>query len=349
MDEEDDSVSITNGDLWWLWAIFIIAAFLILSKIGLGGFLNINAGSSLIAIFIFGLIAGFSSCGALLSGIILSSPQNTKKILIGRIISYSILGGILGLIGQRVAISPTFTSILMVLVSLVMIVVALQMLEVKFARQINLFLPKTLGKKITNNQVPFAVGLLTVFLPCGFTLLTESVAVLSGDIFKGFLIMLVFVMGSSIPLFLIGLSSEKLVKNQKLIGALILFFVLYNLNFQFGLIQKVIGQTQRPIVTNKSSPSLENAQVFEATYSQFADITPRSFTFKKGQPIRMEIMANDTGTGCMSTVMIPRLYNIPQPLIKGQKLVMEFTPDKTGTYQITCAMGVPRGEINVVE
>lgn len=33
--------------------------------------------------------------------------------------------------------------------------------------------------------------------------------------------------------------------------------------------------------------------------------------------------------------------------IKGKKIIMEFTPQKPGTYKITCAMGVPRGVINV--
>ena len=340
----DDTITLTNSSLWWLWAILIIGGFLLLSQIGLGGFLNINSDSSFITIFIFGLIAGFSSCGALLSGIILSAPQNTKAILLGRLISYSILGGILGVIGQKFSVSPIFTSILVVLVSLIMVVVAFQMLGFKFFQQLNLFLPKKFGKKITQTQLPFVVGLLTVLLPCGFTLLTEGIAILSGSFIRGLLIMLVFVFGTSIPLFLIGLSSDKLIKNQKLIAVLILFFVLYNLNFQFGFTQKIIDQTPPQI-----NSGFENAQVITATYSQFADMVPNSFTVKVGKPVRFEITANDNGSGCMSTVMIPGLYNKPQPLQKSKILIMEFTPQKVGTYQITCAMGVSRGEINVVE
>jgi heme/copper-type cytochrome/quinol oxidase subunit 2 len=43
----------------------------------------------------------------------------------------------------------------------------------------------------------------------------------------------------------------------------------------------------------------------------------------------------------MSAVMIPGLWNYPQALKKGKTVVMEFTPSKVGTYQLTCAMGVP--------
>ena len=49
----------------------------------------------------------------------------------------------------------------------------------------------------------------------------------------------------------------------------------------------------------------------------------------------------------MSEIMIPGLWDKPQPLVQGKKIVMEFTPKKPGAYNITCAMGVVRGVINV--
>jgi uncharacterized protein len=68
---------------------------------------------------------------------------------------------------------------------------------------------------------------------------------------------------------------------------------------------------------------------------------------KSGQKVRLVIDTKDSGTGCMKSIMIPGLWNRPEPLIKGRPIVMEFTPRKTGAYKITCAMGVPRGVINV--
>ena len=64
-------------------------------------------------------------------------------------------------------------------------------------------------------------------------------------------------------------------------------------------------------------------------------------------PVRFEVDARDDGQGCMSTIMVPGLYNTPQILDKGSKIVMEFTPRKPGSYNITCAMGLPRGVITV--
>lgn len=65
--------------------------------------------------------------------------------------------------------------------------------------------------------------------------------------------------------------------------------------------------------------------------------------------MRLEIQVNDTGSGCMGTIMIPGLYDKAIPLVKGQNIIMQFTPTKMGKYPITCAMGVPRGAINVIQ
>jgi len=91
----------------------------------------------------------------------------------------------------------------------------------------------------------------------------------------------------------------------------------------------------------------ESAKTFTLDYTKAKDIAPNTFTVKAGEKVRLEINPTDTATGCMSDIMIPGLLEKPQPLVKGKKVVMEFTPQKPGAYKITCAMGVPRGVINV--
>ncbi len=88
-------------------------------------------------------------------------------------------------------------------------------------------------------------------------------------------------------------------------------------------------------------------ETFAVGYTKAHDIEPKSFTVKKGEKVRLEINPTDTATGCMSDIMIPGLWDKPLPLVKGKKIVMEFTPQKPGAYKITCAMGVVRGVINV--
>jgi len=61
--------------------------------------------------------------------------------------------------------------------------------------------------------------------------------------------------------------------------------------------------------------------------------------------LKVEVL--DDGDGCMGTIVIPGLNNEIEYLKKGENLSIEFTPTKTGMYDITCAMGVPRGRIQV--
>lgn len=100
-------------------------------------------------------------------------------------------------------------------------------------------------------------------------------------------------------------------------------------------------------VQNINSDSGTNVQVIKTVYTYERDIQPNSFTVKAGVPVRFEVDAKENGEGCMSTIMIPRLYNQPTYLAAGDKIIMEFTPQTPGRYPITCAMGVPRGEIIV--
>ncbi len=96
-----------------------------------------------------------------------------------------------------------------------------------------------------------------------------------------------------------------------------------------------------------SSFAIAGTETFAVGYTKAHDIDPKSFTVKKGEKVRLEITPTDTATGCMSEIMVPGLWDRPQPLVKGKKVVMEFTPQKPGAYKITCAMGVVRGVINV--
>ena len=110
------------------------------------------------------------------------------------------------------------------------------------------------------------------------------------------------------------------------------------------------GGAKRPVNPDATPATavVENSvQIIKTTYTTANDINPNTFSVKKGKPVRMEIDVKDEGSGCMSTIMIPR-FTQPQFLEKGKTLVLEFTPERSGEFPITCAMGVPRGSIKVI-
>lgn len=104
---------------------------------------------------------------------------------------------------------------------------------------------------------------------------------------------------------------------------------------------KAIEKTSEKI---KETPNIQN---IKATITFDDGLIPGSLNVKVNVPVRFEIDPKDDGEGCMSTIMIPGLYDEPILVQAGKKIVMEFTPKKTGLYDITCAMGVPWGDLSV--
>ncbi len=109
-------------------------------------------------------------------------------------------------------------------------------------------------------------------------------------------------------------------------------------------IQARVNADKTPPVEAAQEGSL---QVIKAVYSVAEDIQPNKFTVKAGSPVRFEIEAKEDGQGCMGSIMIPGLDDRPQAFEKGKVTSLTFTPQKPGSYTITCAMGVPKGTIIV--
>ncbi|MDP2856013.1 MAG: cation transporter, partial [bacterium] len=133
-------------------ALFLIIGFLLIKNSSFAGLINVTSTSSLPMFFLFGLLAGVSSCAALVGGLILSMSKQWLEMYseknstlgklqphlmfnIGRIVSYTLLGGVIGALGNKLQISLTFTSVLIVAVSVMMFFLALQMLGVKAFRK----------------------------------------------------------------------------------------------------------------------------------------------------------------------------------------------------------------------
>ncbi len=108
------------------------------------------------------------------------------------------------------------------------------------------------------------------------------------------------------------------------------------------------GGAKKPVTAAPGETNTQgNVQVLKATYTSLGDISPNKFTVKVNQPVRFEIAAKDDGQGCMGSVTIPNLTKKVEVFTKGQTTTFEFTPTTPGTYNITCAMGIPRGQIQV--
>jgi len=365
--------------------LIIVGIFYFLQKTGLSTLINVNSKSSIISFFGFGLLAGISSCAALVGGIVLSMSKQwsalysqtqsfAKKLQphlmfnVGRIISFALLGGVLGLIGAKLQLSLKFGSWLVIIISTLMFFLALQMLGVKWFSGFQLALPKSATKYIANEEkfkgkyMPFIMGALTFFLPCGFTITTQGLALVSGGFLQGALITSAFVLGTTPALFFIGLSSVKFSQKphlayqfSKAAGILVLFFAVYNVNAQMNVLglpslNDLKSGTAQTIKTsiNDLPEKVNGIQVIKMDASS-QGFSPNYFKVQVGIPVRWEV-ANKGVSGCTNAVISQALFagQIDLKIPIGQVAIKEFTPQKTGKYKFSCWMGMVSGIIEVV-
>jgi len=285
----------------------------------------------------------------------------------GRVVSYVVLGGTLGMIGSRLQISPQFTAYLIVAISFLMIALGLQMLGVRAFKKFQISAPKIATRYIANENnfqgkyMPFLMGAGTFFLPCGFTITAQSLALLSGNAFQGALIMGAFALGTVPMLLFIGLSSIKFSSKphlaerfSKVAGFLVLFFALFNISSQMNILGftgfgDIIKQSKvQNVVDEKDLPLIvDGQQVIRMTASASED-SPDYFKVKVGVPVRWEITADNSAGGCNSSIVSSGLFSGAVNLIPGQVSVKEFTPQKVGKYRFSCQMGMISGIIEVI-
>ncbi|MBU1102041.1 sulfite exporter TauE/SafE family protein [Patescibacteria group bacterium] len=376
-----------NGWLIFSVSLLIISIFYFLQKTGLGSLATLNSKSGYLSFLVFGVLAGVSSCAALVGGLVLSMSKQWSELYsdkdsfwqksqphllfnAGRLISYGLLGGILGLIGEKLQFSITASSILVFAISILMVFLALQMLGIKAFQKFQITIPKFITKKIADESnfhgrlIPFVLGGLTFFLPCGFTLTAQGTALLSGSALNGGLIMFLFALGTSPTLLAIGLTSIKFIKNHRLsanflktAAILILFFALFNINSQLNILgvpsfSSLAGQITKGNGTDSQAqsdkdlaPVIAGKQILKMRASS-SGYSPNYFKVRAGVPVRWEIF--DTGTsGCTNAIISRNLFDGEIALTPGQTSIEEFTPAKAGKYRFSCWMGMVSGTIEV--
>jgi sulfite exporter TauE/SafE/copper chaperone CopZ len=354
---------------------------LIISETGISSLVTVSQESPLGLFFVFGLIAGASTCAALVGGLLLSlSRQWTASYGAGttvwqrfepfalfnggRIAGFFVFGGILGAIGQAIQLTPYASAILTIVVSLLMIVLALQMLDVPGFSRFAIALPKRFTRPLADERNfsgrlgPVSLGALTFFLPCGFTVVAQGVALASGDPFRGSVMMGLFALGTAPLLTAIGWGSAAIRGSGRAVfdatvGALVLVFAMYNLNAQFNVLGwKTPLEYLSPSDTTagldeaNGLPRIENGKQIVDTEAGGYYYNPPNITVRAGVPVEWRI--NDIGTsGCTSAIIAPELIQGQIALKRGMN-VAEFTAPKAGTYKFSCWMGMVTGTITAI-
>jgi sulfite exporter TauE/SafE/copper chaperone CopZ len=184
--------------------------------------------TGLLMLFVIGLLTSVH-CVAMCGGINISQNICTKNKSIkngflpallynlGRLISYTVIGIIVGAIGMALTFTDTARGIVSIVVAVLMIIMGLNLIGVlPFLRYIMPRMPKAFAKKIDKIKAkklsPLFVGLLNGFMPCGPLQTMQIYALSTGSWFLGGLSMFLFALGTIPLMFILGLTSSLLTK-----------------------------------------------------------------------------------------------------------------------------------------
>lgn len=355
--------------------------------------------SNLIVIFLTGLLTGGITCtavqGGLLVGILAqyrnpTNPTNltnpayanasadrpTNKIRMhmvmivlafvgAKLVSHTILGFLLGFMGETLQFSVQFTAVMLGIASLFMIGMALNMLSVHpFFRRFALSTPRFFRtlvwkqSKRTDFLTPIILGALTIFIPCGITQSMMAQAIASGKPVTGALILFSFILGTT-PLFiLLGLAITTLTETykqwfQKIAAVLVIGMALWNLSNVSAILglNKSMGSIARSVmcqVTYCDNSFQPSAVSYQTTKTPTVTIRQSKYeidnpAIKAGEEITLTV-TNKDGFGCIQYFTIPTL-GIQKAVPVGSTETITFTaPSEKGELLFTCSMGMYRGK-----
>lgn len=365
--------------------LILVGLYVILKQFGIlpESFAVTNTTISFGLAFLIGLVASMSTCIAVTGGLLvaiaakynaasgnLSGAQKFKPHIffnVGRIVSYTILGGAIGALGSTLTLSAETSSILILLASVVMIALGLQMLNL-FPR-IGLFrLPKFIGHWIhdyTDRKAKgsaFTLGALTFFLPCGFTQGLQLYVLAKGSFAIGALTMFAFALGTLPALLsLSALSSFAAGGFQryflKLAGAAVVVLGIFNVQSGLTLaetteifpstpansqqpsevrVQTAEARAQTQEARVKTVPVVDGKQIVNMKIDGF-DYVPNHFTVKEGIPVEWRIDASKA-VGCGRILIAPKAG--VRKLLPFGTSVITFTPQEPGEIRFNCSMGM---------
>ncbi|MDO8622943.1 MAG: sulfite exporter TauE/SafE family protein [archaeon] len=341
---------------------------------------NVGDNVGLILLFAAGLLTGFhcvSMCGGFVVSYTAKNAINghksfTQHLVYGgsKVISYTIIGGIFGLIGGLFAFSIGLRGYVAIFAGLFMVFYALSMFGIGFFKKFQ-FNPKFLTKAAVSAgssakgpyKAPLITGLLNgLFIACGPLQAMYLYAMGTGSFISGATSLMAFGLGT-LPVMLgfgslatvISHNTTKKILKISAIIVLILGLIMLNRglaltgsNYDYDSIKaKFIGGNSNSNIINSNNNVVVNNGVQEVNMDvSGSGYSPNSFVLKKGVPVKWNVNVKQL-TGCNSE-LVSNEYKIDARLKQGLN-TFEFTPSKTGTFSFTCGMGMLRGSFIVTE
>ncbi len=340
----------------------------------------------LLPIFLTGLLTGGLTCLAIQGGLLATTiaqrheeklknevRQTGKALPIlsflgAKLVAYTLLGFLLGMVGSVAQLSLTTKIVLQVAVVIFMLGTAGNLLKLHpifryFIIQPPRFLTRLVRKESKSKNIfaPAVLGAFTIFIPCGTTQAMMALAIASGNPWGGAAILFAFVLGTSPLFFILGYFATKLGETfqksfAKVAAYTLIFLALYNLTGAIALTgttfipSDVITRVycvftfcdRDPIPTAHVATDEATITINESGYE------PKNLTVKAGSEVTLHLV-NNSGGGCTQAFTLPK-YNIEKIVPIGTSDIVTFTaPNEPGSkIAFMCSMGMFRGTIDVI-
>jgi sulfite exporter TauE/SafE len=352
--------------------------------------------SQLVVAFITGLTTGGLSCLAVQGGLLASSlahqieqdyvehvAQNkrTRKakahapvrsnsalpiflFLVAKLVTYTLLGALLGWLGSYFTLSPMTRAFLMIAIGIFMVGNAFRMFNVHpIFRYFNIEPPKFITRYIrrtakgTDTFTPLFLGALTVFIPCGVTQAMMATALGTGSVLMGGALMFAFTLGTSPVFFIIAyLTTELGARLEKLfmrfVAVVVLILGLVTMNGGLNILGSPLSfqnLTRNLLPSDGGSSPLANSQTSFAEgdvvlYVQNEGYFPQTLSAPAGKDFMLNLVTDKTYS-CARDFVIPALDYYELLPDTGTVQVNIPAQEKGSTLFFTCSMGMYTGQI----
>lgn len=278
---------------------------------------------------------------------------------LGRVFSYTVIGGIVGAVGSVASLSGTAKGIITILSGIFMVITGLNMLNIfPWLRKLNLRMPRFPSKNIKNinnntgKKGPFIVGVLNGLMPCGPLQAVQLYALGTGSFAAGALSMFLFSSGT-VPVMLgfgavSSLLSAKLTsKMMKASSVLVVILGIIMLNRGLSLSGYNFMLASGSPVGLGNTARVENSLQLVTTKLESGRYPP--IVVKKGVPVKWTIKADKENLNGCNNAITAKEFGIENRELNIGVNIIEFTPNKEGTFVYSCWMGMLHSYIKVVD
>ncbi|MFC4377323.1 sulfite exporter TauE/SafE family protein [Nocardia halotolerans] len=339
---------------------------------------------NLVPVLVTGLFAGGISCaavqGGLLTGVItrqraaVSAPRGLSRLgsdlapvggfLAGKLLSHTILGALLGVLGGVFALSIGLRTWLQIGAGVLIIVFGLAQLGVPGFRGIVIEPPASwlrtvrTGARLRTALAPGILGIATVLLPCGVTLSVAALALATGSPVEGAAIMAVFVLGTG-PMFAVLGYAARLAATAwrgrlaMATGLVVVGMGLYTLNGGLELAGSPLSAGRIAAALGAGTPPADASASTMADGVQTVTVTARTGAYlpanieaRSGVPTTL-VVETDRTQGCVRSLVVPSL-NVQKILPTSGRVRIDLGVLAPGHLDYTCGMGMYSGRITII-